>query len=257
MSNNNSDKDNPIKKSSSNLGTVVSVYTPKNKEDVNEENPNKEGSLYEGDTIEENGNSYIKNLDKDLEELFKKTHDLEVGGKLKNLDNNTSRTQKANEVYAREKKLDEYLNKLQNCNRDANFDNNNQENISIENSIRKKFDIDKVKNSVSLYRYNKKKNGRINDKNFSNTYLKAEYNRFNTYPKDKYTDPKAEYNNTEPKAKYNNTDQKANTEPKAKYDQLWNNFNNLLELKSSVNSNADKKGSSKGGFGCFGNCCNC
>ena len=28
-------------------------------------------------------------------------------------------------------------------------------------------------------------------------------------------------------------------------------------VKSSVNSNADKKGSSKGGFGCFGNCCNC
>ena len=246
MSNNNSDKDNPIKKSSSNLVTVVSVYTPVNKEDVNEENPNKEGSLYEGDTIEENSNSYIKNLDKDLEELFKKTHDLEVGGKLKNLDNNTSRTQKANEVYAREKKLDEYLNKLQNCNRDANFDNNNQESISIENSIRKKFDIDKVKNSVSLYRYNKKKNGRINDKNFSNIYLKAKYNRSNT-------DPKAKYNNTEPKAKYN----RFNTYPKDKDNQFENNFNNLLELKSSVNSNADKKGSSKGGFGCFGNCCNC
>ena len=98
--------------------------------------------------------------------------------------------------------------------------------------------------------------------NFSNIYLKAKYNRSNTYPKDKYTDPKAEYNNTEPKAEYN----RFNTYQKDKDNQFENNFNfnDLLERKQLVNSSACKKAPSKhssdgvaGGFGCFGNCCNC
>ena len=224
MSNNNSDKGNSIEKSFPNSGTIVGEHML-----VNEEDTNKEGSSL-----------YIKNLDCELEKLFK-THDLEVDGKLKNLDNNTARKQEANKVKALEGNIDNYLNKLQNCNRDAIFDknNNNQENISINNNIQNEFDIDKVKNPSNR---NNEEIKKINDKNFSNIYLKAKYN------------------NTDLKAKYN----RFNTYPKAKYSQFEDHFNDLLEHKPSVNYNADKKDSSRHSntvigyvFDYFRNCFDC